>query len=215
MKKEYNNLITVEVVCHGVPSRKVWNAYRREKEAKEGDKIVDLVFRDKSAGWSHNQYKITYEGGSIEKELSIKQLFHAGYLKGLFYRPSCGSCKYASLPRVADITLADYWKYKGRFREQGDLGISLISINNEKGSNFLQLSSRYLDFEITGRDQALASCRHLDEHPVENLNRSAFFVFFFKKGYYAAAKKYIVESKYHRVIKKIKRVVLRLFNKAR
>ena len=216
LNKDYDNLITVEVVCHGVPSYKVWKAYRREKEEREGKRMIDLVFRDKSAGWSHNQYKITYEGGSVEKELSMKQLFHAGYLNGLFYRPSCGSCKFASLPRVADITLADYWKYKGRFREQeDDLGISLISINNEKGSSFLQLSSKYLDFELSGREQALASCRHFDEHPVANINRSAFFELFFKKGYYAAAKKYIKNSNNTNLIKKVVRRIWIIINQRR
>ena len=85
--EEYDNLVTCEVVCHGVPSRKVWKQYRVEKEQLEGKEIKDLVFREKSAGWSFNQYMITYDDGSVEKEASPKQMFHAGYLKGLFYRP--------------------------------------------------------------------------------------------------------------------------------
>lgn len=217
LNKDYDNLITVEVVCHGVPSQKVWKAYRQEKEEREGKRMIDLIFRDKSAGWSHNQYKITYDDGSVEKEASMKQLFHSGYLKGLFYRPSCGCCRFASLPRVADITLADYWKYKGRFRQQenNNLGISLILVNSEKGSCLLKQSSDYFDYETTDREQAFTSCRHLDEHPVENSNRPAFFELFYKKGYYAAANQYIVESKSKIILRRIKREVLRLFNKAR
>ena len=63
--KDYSNLITCDVVCHGVPSRKVWKTYRKEKETIEGKKISDLVFRDKSAGWSNNQYKITFDAGAV------------------------------------------------------------------------------------------------------------------------------------------------------
>lgn len=211
LNKEYDNLITCDVVCHGVPSRKVWKAYRKEKEEREGKRIIDLVFRDKSAGWSHNQYKITYEDGSIEKEASTQQLFHAGYLKGLFYRPSCGSCRFASLPRVADITLADYWKYEGRFRQLGsDLGVSLITVNSEKGSKLLQQSSKYLVYDKTERTLALSSCKHLDEHPSENPERANFFNLFHKVAYYAAAKKYITVGNKTNLLMRVARIIKRI-----
>lgn len=211
LNKEYDNLITCDVVCHGVPSRRVWKVYRKEKEEREGKRISNLVFRDKSAGWSLNQYKITYEDGSIEKEASTQQIFHAGYLRGLFYRPSCGSCRFASLPRVADVTLADYWRYEGRFRQkEGDLGVSLITVNCEKGSELLQQSSKYLDYDTTERTLALNSCKHLDEHPSENPDRDNFFNMFHKEGYYAAAKKYIRKANiFRRIVRKIRRIIKR------
>lgn len=176
--------------------------------------MTDLVFRDKSAGWSHNQYKITYQDGSVEKEASPQQLFHAGYLRGLFYRPSCGSCVFASFPRVADVTLADYWRYKGRFLEYSlDFGVSLIVVNNNKGEQLLKDSSTYLDFEATEREKALASCRHLDEHPSENPDRTNFFKLFNEAGYYAAAKKYITGAGNTNLLKRVARKLWRIFNK--
>lgn len=212
--KEYDNLITCDVVCHGVPSRKVWKTYRKEKEEREGKIIKDLVFRDKSAGWSHNQYKITYQDGSVEKEASTQQLFHAGYLQGLFYRPSCGVCRFASLPRVADVTLADYWQYQGGFRQPGtDLGVSLITINSNKGQRLLDDSTKYLDIELTEQKKALASCRHLDEHPSENPDRTNFFKLFNEAGYYAAAKKYITSAGNTNLVKRVARRLWRIFNK--
>ena len=208
LNKDYDNLITCDVVCHGVPSRKVWKAYRHEKEKKEGKRITGLVFRDKSAGWSNNQYKITYEDGDIEKEASTQQLFHAGYLRGLFYRPSCGSCRFASLPRVADVTLADYWKYEGRYHQpDSDLGVSLIAVNNNKGSQLLKQSSRYLDYDISDRELALSSCKHMDEHPSENPDRAGFFNVFNEKGYYSAANKYILNPLHRRLIARFLRIV--------
>lgn len=211
LNKEYDNLITCDVVCHGVPSRKVWKAYRKEKEEREGKRISSLVFRDKSAGWSHNQYKITYDDGSIEKEASTQQLFHAGYLRGLFYRPSCGCCRFAALPRVADLTLADYWRYEGRFCQPGnDLGVSLITVNSEKGNKLLGQSSRYLDYEVTERLLALNSCKHLDEHPSENTDRANFFKLFNEAGYYVAAKKYIINGNKINLIKRIARKLRRI-----
>nr|MCR5704359.1 Coenzyme F420 hydrogenase/dehydrogenase, beta subunit C-terminal domain [Eubacterium sp.] len=216
--KSYDNLVTCEVVCHGVPSRKVWKKYREEKEQREGKTIEDLVFRDKSAGWSHNQYKITYKDGTIEKEASPKQMFHAGYLKGIFYRPSCGTCRWAALPRTADITLADFWKYQGKFRKSGaDLGVSLITVNSAKGSKLLQESSQYLKVEETSRELSLKSCRHLDNHPKENPNRSAFFDLFFKEGYYVSAEKLIIDNRnkniFVRVLRKLYRPLKNMIGK--
>lgn len=190
LRKSYKNLYTCEVVCHGVPSRKIWKLYRKEKEEQEGKKIVDLVFRDKSKGWSNNQYKITYDDGSVEYERSTVQLFHAGYLQGLFYRPSCGLCPFASLPRVADVTLADYWQYKGSMNSQ-NFGVSLVAVNNQQGMKLLQLSEENLNLETTSREAALHSCRHMDEHPVENPNRKAFIDKALCDGYYSATDKFI------------------------
>ena len=208
--KEYKNLVTCDVVCHGVPSRKVWKKYREEKEQSEGKKIQGLVFRDKTLGWSKNQYMITYYDGSVEKERSTKQLFHAGYLKGLFYRPSCGECKFASMPRVADMTLADFWKYKGKYTAlYPDLGVSLITVNSPKGLELLEMSCDLLDYETTSKEIAVSSCRHLDNHPRENPDRAAFFNLFFEKGYYAAAEKYIKNSNDKNIFKKTAKRIFR------
>lgn len=193
LHKSYPNLYTCDVVCHGVPSRKVWQKYREEKEALVKKKITKLIFRDKSLGWSNNQYKITYEDGSIEKERSVNQLFHAGYLAGLFYRPSCGNCKFANLPRLSDITLADFWKYEGKYHnpETNNMGVSLISVNSSKGEKLLELSKSYLSYEPTTKKQALSSCRHLDEHPTENIYRERFFKMFPNQGYHSSVSYYL------------------------
>lgn len=200
LQKRYDNLYTCEVVCHGVPSKKVWETYRKEKELREGKKIKDLVFRDKSLGWSNNQYKLIYDDDTIEYEKSAQQLFHLGYLKGLFYRPACGLCPFASMPRVADISLADFWKYSGKMRD-GDLGVSLIGINNIHGKNLLTLSSKFLNIEPTIKEIALNSCKHMDEHPEENKFRKAFLRKTFSDGYYSAARRYINRESIIRLVK--------------
>lgn len=210
LHKPYENLYTCDVVCHGVPSQKVWRKYREEKEKKEGKRIVDLVFRDKSIGWKSNQYKITFDDGTIEKEKSTKQSFHAGYLAGLFYRPSCGCCKFAQLPKSSDLTLADFWKYKGKFHRQGnDIGVSLITVNSKKGKYLLKKSKDFLEIEKTDKDLALSSCHHLHTAPVENPERTAFFAYFKKHGYFKAADKFIFkkETKTEKFKKNIKRIV--------
>ena len=191
--KAYPTLLTCDVVCHGIPSMLAWRSYRSEKEAAVGKKMVDLIFRDKTLGWKKNQYCITYADGSRERERITTQLFHAGYLRGLFYRPSCGACPYAALPRVADLTLADFWKYEGPlFSERG---VSLVVVNSARGRDVLDASAAYLETERVPRALALASCRHLDEHPVENPQRTAFLAELRRNGYHAAARKFITFPK--------------------
>lgn len=192
LRKPFDNLYTCDIVCHGVPSTKVWRKYREEKEKREGRHIVDLVFRDKSSGWLHNQYKITYDDGTVEKELSSTHPFHAGYLAGIFYRPSCGCCQFAHLPRCSDLTLADFWKYTGKFHSaDNNIGVSLITVNSKKGESLLGECRKYIEIEMTSEELALSSCRHLHNCPTENPNRTAFFSYFYKHGYFKAAQRFI------------------------
>lgn len=201
--ENYENLITCEVVCHGVPCGIAWKSYREELERKKGKKIKNLVFRDKSIGWSHNQYKIEYEDGTIEYEQSIKHIFHSGYLRGLFYRPSCEGCLFAKVPRVADITLADYWGYQGNLLKNGDKGISLIVVNSLKGERMLQNANKYMDIEETSKSDANNSCRHLNNSPEANPNRDSFVRSVIKNGYHSS----------YRVYTKQKPILVRVINK--
>lgn len=190
--RSYDKLYTCEVVCHGVPSKKVWESYQKEKEIMVGSPMKDIVYRDKSLGWSRNHYKITFDNGFVEHKPSELHVFHAGYLQGLFYRPSCGVCPFASIPRVADLTLADYWSYKGRLRPRGeDVGVSLVVINNLQGESLFTKSKYLLSIDPTDKQTAIASCRHLTHSPLENVNRKKFIDLVMNEGYYSAARKYI------------------------
>ena len=128
------HLITCEVVCHGIPTPKAWRAYVAEKEKARGRRVVSVNFRDKTAGWRRTQYRIVYDDGTEEVEYIGQNAFHAAYLRGLISRQSCGTCRYARVPRIADITLADFWKYHGaKFAVTADDGVSLIVANSGKG----------------------------------------------------------------------------------
>ena len=188
LHKDYDNLFTCDVVCHGIPSMKVWNAYRDEKERKEERKLVDLVFRNKSKGWKNNHYKMTFDDGSVEYCPSVQHPFHKGYLRGLFNRRSCATCPFATLERVSDITLADYWQYDGPLFNPTN-GVSLVCVHSAKGESVLHAASKYMECEPTALDKAIASCRHLTHTPLQHPNRDAFFASLDKCGYMKASTK--------------------------
>lgn len=200
LQKKYDNLITCDVVCHGIPSKRVWNAYRNEKEKNEDRKIVDVIFRDKSLGWKNNQYKMTFNDGSVEYCLSASHPFHRGYLHGLFNRPSCASCQFATLHRISDISLADYWQYKGTALNPTN-GVSLVVTHTPKGEEWLGYATKYLVRETTPLGSAVESCRHLTHQPLQHEKRGLFFSLLDKHGYNKALKKCLEEQHCPRINK--------------
>ena len=183
--KTYPNLVTAEVVCHGVPSMNVFKAYISELEVLRGKKVQEIIYRDKSRGWNRNCIRICFTDGTSETDLSSTTPIHRGYLSGYYSRPSCGGCRYASLPRAADITLADYWQYKGGLTESNqNLGISLVVCSSEKGAAYMESMKHELLLESTSLKEAVDSCRHLSKPPMESLYRSEFLSRMKEKGFH-------------------------------
>lgn len=217
---EYDNLITAEVVCHGVPSPLVWKSYRQENEEIQKAKMEDLVFRDKSAGWDNNQYKIVYSNGQVVKEDSSINPFHRGYLFGLYSRPSCGNCKFNLLPRVADFTFADYWNYNGKGLEKTrSLGVSLVAVNTLIAEEIINELKCILVIEETTMESALSSCRQMNHAPLQSKKRSKFWDQYRKQGFYSAWSIYIREKKWvlkaefiKRLIWKIRRILKKVYD---
>lgn len=211
LHKDFDNLITCDVVCHGIPSMKVWKAYREEKEKNEKRKLVNIVFRNKSKGWKENQYQMTFEDGSEEYCLSVQHPFHKAYLNGILSRRSCSVCRFANLKRLSDITLADYWQYQGS-RLNPTNGVSLVVVHSAKGETLLNNAKQYIELEPTSKDEAIASCRHLTHTPLQHKNRDAFFEKLCKFGYTKAIDKYLnkKENFIMKGLKKIKRFVKKI-----
>lgn len=143
----YDNLLTVDIICHGVPNSKFFQDYIALLEAKHRKKIVDFKFRDKNRGWGLTG-NITY---IVNKQMKTEPIFHMEssyyelFLDSAIYRESCYKCKYACNNRPADITIGDYW---GIQKNHADLlrkekldesrGISCLIVNSRKGGEFLK-----------------------------------------------------------------------------
>ena len=102
-------MITIDIVCHGVPSPKLFKKYKQNLEEKQKSKITKFSFRDKTKnGWGLN-LKIQYENNKLNNKKHIYDSYYKSFLNGDTYRECCYSCKYANLQRIGDITLADFW----------------------------------------------------------------------------------------------------------
>lgn len=134
--KEYDNLITIDIVCHGVPSNKIFRKYLDWLERKYNKKITDYSFRNKDKGaWGLGYIaRIQFEDGTIIYKKADFDPYYTAFLAGKNFRESCYQCKYANINRVGDISLADFWGIEKCDRNMyNKSGVSLVIVNNNKG----------------------------------------------------------------------------------
>lgn len=148
LRKPYDQLICVELICHGVPSAHFFRDYLDLLEKKLNGKIIDVKFRDKKKGWGA-LLNITYKNnrGKVKNYyLSVAEsYYYFYYFCGNMYRPSCYFCKYASSSRNSDFTIGDYWGVKKTHPEiNTDLGVSVMLANTLKGKSLVGELSDYM-----------------------------------------------------------------------
>ena len=128
------NLITVDIVCHGVPRPEIFSGYISELESEFGEKVVNYEFRNKEHGWNFSKIVITLESGRKIWRIGERDPYFSGYSRNVFLREACYSCPYARLERVSDITIADCWRVATSHPHYDDgKGTSLLLVNTEKG----------------------------------------------------------------------------------
>lgn len=144
LKKEYEGLYLIDIICHGVPSNKFFQDYIKQLEKKKKVHIKEFKFRDKRAGWGLNASILFEKDGKefIEYMEHNTSSYYTMFLSSEIYRLNCYSCKYACQSRSGDITLGDFWgieeehpevlQQNGGFLEEKK-GISVVMINSEKG----------------------------------------------------------------------------------
>lgn len=139
LRNQYDNLITCDCVCHGVPSPKVWRKYLCELSDMTKKAISDVSFRNKDDGW--NQFNTSIASNDSANSIVVKQYHRENaYMKAFFMdvilRPSCYACKAKHGSSNSDITIADYWGIQEKHPDMYDnKGTSLVFVNTEKGAN--------------------------------------------------------------------------------
>lgn len=171
LKKNYDDLYTAEILCHGVPSPELLEKYVVYLEKKLAGKVLDIQFRNKERdGWgSEHRTCVIYRDkkGNVRKHRPLLPAYFSAFFYGANLRQSCYSCRFAKPERIADLTLGDYWgswrKYGKRFHE----GISVVSVNSSKGAALTQIVKENSSFfeELT-QEEAMWSNDNFT-HPVK------------------------------------------------
>jgi len=207
--KIYDNLITCDLVCHGVSSPKIFKSFIDYIQEKGKDKLVKFNFKDKELGWRRCGVSAEYKNKRIKNTLwlrSFNYLFSQNYIN----RPSCSRCKYVSYNRCSDITIGDYWgieRYYPEFEDQ--LGVSLVLVNTEKGEKLYQrVSQNLVQIEVKREETKQNSLSRL---PKPNKQRESFWDYYNKFSYKIAIKKF-GEYNFKGYVKNIARKMIYVLN---
>ncbi len=148
--KYYDNLYTIEIICHGVPSESFFNSYIKYSETQLKGQIREFCFRDKSKGWKlQGKLVLEKENGDILNHYfePEKSSYYQMFLNAYTYRDSCYSCPYASDHRAGDITIGDFWcidlVHPKLLEENSEYlteekGISCLIVNTNQGERLLE-----------------------------------------------------------------------------
>lgn len=184
------NLITVDFICHGVPSPLVFAGYLGSLERRFDSKAKSVNFRDKSEGWAPMRLRVEFENGAVYSKTLTEDPYFRMFLSGGISRPECYRCPFARTERrESDLTLGDAWRAEVLDPAWRDnTGVSTLLVNSPKGAALLKESEGELDFrpcEFSVIDQ------HYLHHPgILHPDRSDFFRVFRKKGIGIAMARY-------------------------
>jgi len=130
------NLITLDLVCHAVPSPRLWEEYVKWVEKENGEKIIQANFRNKEFGWYSHYETFSFVSG---KSISYQLFRYFFFYKHLGIRDSCTKCPYTNTKRVGDITIGDFWGWENYYNKWNDnRGVSLVMVNSRKGKELFE-----------------------------------------------------------------------------
>lgn len=168
------NLITCDLVCHGVPSPGVWEDMARSIEQRKRKGLQAVRFRNKVTGWKDSHFTTVYDDGTVDTAPLFRTEYGRAFGRALFLRPSCYRCAYTNMNRPGDFTLGDFWGLRDdELPEQQEKGINLLMVNTPHGSHiFDQLP---LARQAFPPERAIAGNPRLASPIAQPADRAAFF----------------------------------------
>lgn len=208
-KTDCEKLLLCDLVCHGVPSPKIWRDYLEFCSKNKQGRVENVEFRDKSFGW--NQHIESYfVNGSKYSDKIYTTLFY----RHECIRKSCFKCKYTSTSRVGDFTLADFWGIDNDKPEFNDnKGVSLFFVSTDKGRKIFDEVEHQLDYFKADVENAVRFNPMLEKPFPEPSGRQKFWAEYLDKGFEYVAKKYGVVTFKTRVVRKLKRIAKKITGK--
>lgn len=197
LRRDYDNLIIVDFICRGVNSPKVYRKYLDLLEERFGGKVVYVKAKNKELGWRNLTRKIVFDNGQVYYGVKMDDDFRRGYHTNVYCRPSCYTCQYKGFPRMADITIADYWGIEKVDKNlDNNIGTSMILLNSKKGEAYFELVKDKLEYKETKFESILKGNKALNiPIPVAKINRKQFFIDLNDYGFKFVTEKYFPLNK--------------------
>lgn len=217
LKKDYKNLITADLICHGVPSPEVWQKYIDYRSDKENDGIrpKKINMRCKDSGWSNYGYstEFVYENGKRTLVLNSRDLFMKAFVGNICLRESCSDCKAKGINRGTDFTLGDYWGIWNQYPEFDDnRGTSAVFVHSDKGEELLNNLNGQLELIETDAENVYKENISFIESSKSHSDRNEFLEQVTADNFEELIKKYfpVKESRTNmitRIKRRLKRVI--------
>ena len=208
LRKEYENLTCVEVICHGVPSPALWQKYIDYLEKKYDANVQEVNFRSKRHGW--NKFGLTVKGDRIEQYKSLSyDPYMKMFLRDYCLRPSCYDCNAKKIESMADLTIADFWGVNNVVSEfNDDTGVSLVLLQSRKGINIFNEVKNQTEYCEVDFDKAIKCNPAYAVSAKRPTQRDTFFIDMNVLNFRALEKKYVKDSFKRKCKKIIKRSIL-------
>ena len=209
LRGDYDNLICVDFICHGVPSPLVFRKYVNFRESKAGSKMQRMSFRYKKYSWKTYSVRFEFENHTEYIQPFSKDLFMRTFLSDLSLRPSCYDCKFKKVNRVSDITLADFWGIGAVLPDMDDnKGISLCILHSKVGRGIFEALSEKMEYKKVNIEDAIRYNPSFIKSASLPAKRNEFMRDIADENFDVVAKKYIkskVLLRFKRMIGKIMR----------
>lgn len=204
----YPNLLCQDIICHGVPSPKVWQEYIAFRQEQAGANLEQASFRDKGNGWKSYEMRMNFSNGEVYHRYNRNDLLSTAFGKNVSLRPSCFDCAFKGASRQADITLADFWgiqHYKPTLDD--DKGTSLIVLHSVQGQQAFEALANKMTIESVELVEALKYNPSMLYSATENKNRTAFFAALGAMPFDKLVHKYCDDSLVTKVKRKVKGIL--------
>ena len=156
LKRDYKNLLTQDIICHGVPSPMVWEKYIEYREEQSECDTKRIFFRHKRQGWKNYSVNFVFKNHTEYIETLKKDPYMKGFLSDMCLRPSCYNCHFKSKERKSDFTLADFWGIQNICLDMDDdKGTSLVFVNSDKGAKIFDAIKDSIVIKEVEADKAI------------------------------------------------------------
>lgn len=206
--RDYNNLYTADLICHGVPSNKVWQKFVNYINEKYHRSLVDYRFRNKSVSWRRYSPLLYFSDGTVIGDNNITASFIELFRYDVSLRPSCSGCTYASAHREGDFTLGDFWGIENVYPEMDDgQGVSALMINTSKADDLVKKFENHLELRECSVDNIIVHQPNMTRSSKPSVKANQFQIDMDTLPFEKVLKKYTRVGFKRRVIDFIKKVL--------
>lgn len=178
LSKDYDNLLTVDLVCHGTPSPKLWIKYLDYQREKYHSNIKSINFRNKTYGYHSGTMKIVFDNGKIYQGSARIDYYLKSFFSEIASRPICYNCPFKTVKHCSDFTIYDCWHPEELSNEikDDDKGYTNLIIQSEKGKQiFSQIKDKYEAYSVLPNDAIKLDGKMIAHSAIKHPQRSEYY----------------------------------------